>query len=169
MCLGVNSSLCLCVQVLEHVDRTLSRELTFRPRGLPAPQIRLIAWQLLQALDHLHQRQVSDGCTLMFHFPRHALYLFVHPPPPHTHTQTYTLHTHATNTKTRTRPHFLATRLLNPTPTRDTRTDCTLWMCFSTHTRARTHTHTHTHTHTQIIHRDLKPANILLSSEGVVK
>uniref|UniRef100_A0A7R9VKR1 Protein kinase domain-containing protein n=1 Tax=Chlamydomonas euryale TaxID=1486919 RepID=A0A7R9VKR1_9CHLO len=40
--------------VFEHVDRTIARDLLFRPHGLPTAQVRVIMWQLLQAVKFLH-------------------------------------------------------------------------------------------------------------------
>lgn len=47
--------------VLEHCEATLARELLLSPRGLPLPRAKLLAYQLLQALEHLHVRQVRRG------------------------------------------------------------------------------------------------------------
>ncbi len=47
--------------ILEHCEATLARELLLSPRGLPLPRAKLLAYQLLQALEHLHVRQVCTG------------------------------------------------------------------------------------------------------------
>ncbi len=47
--------------ILEHCEATLARELLLSPRGLPLPRAKLLAYQLLQALEHLHVRQVCGG------------------------------------------------------------------------------------------------------------
>lgn len=47
--------------VLELTDRPLTRELLHHPRGLPEDRVKLIAYQLLAALDHLHRQQVHHA------------------------------------------------------------------------------------------------------------
>mmetsp|Transcript_11443 Transcript_11443/g.24585 ORF Transcript_11443/g.24585 Transcript_11443/m.24585 type:complete len:751 (+) Transcript_11443:160-2412(+) len=44
--------------IFEHVDKTISRELLFRPKGLPAAQVKVVMWQLLQAVSFLHSRGI---------------------------------------------------------------------------------------------------------------
>jgi serine/threonine protein kinase len=43
----------------EYADTNLSRELLLNPRGLPLPRVKLVAYQLAQALEHIHSQQVG--------------------------------------------------------------------------------------------------------------
>ena len=45
--------------IMEHVEHNLSRELLLNPRGLPLPRAKLIIYQLAQALELMHAKQVS--------------------------------------------------------------------------------------------------------------
>ena len=48
--------------VFEHVDHTLSFELLLKPRGLPVERVKVVLWQLLQAVSFLHSRKVPAQC-----------------------------------------------------------------------------------------------------------
>ncbi|GFR52496.1 hypothetical protein Agub_g15066 [Astrephomene gubernaculifera] len=49
--------------VLEHAEHSLSRELLLNPRGLPFDKVKLITYQLAQALEHMHGKQITH-CDL---------------------------------------------------------------------------------------------------------
>ncbi|KAG2494893.1 hypothetical protein HYH03_007131 [Edaphochlamys debaryana] len=67
--------------VMEYVERSAASELDCQPRGLPAPQLKLIAWQLCLALRYLHGKGIlhrdikpanillgEDGCAKLCDF-----------------------------------------------------------------------------------------------------
>ena len=47
--------------VLDFHEKTLARELLLNARGLPLPKAKVVMWQLLQAVAHLHAKGVSHA------------------------------------------------------------------------------------------------------------
>ena len=48
--------------VMENVEHSLAREILLNPRGLPLAKAKLIAFQLAQALELVHRKEVGARC-----------------------------------------------------------------------------------------------------------